>query len=166
MATDSTPISATVTLTERDLSDGIAAMSPFARLRWVIVGLLLVANLIAWRMGSLASGDTLKAQIVTFIAFVAFAFFGPRMSARRQLAAMQKAGELEVTYTFDADAVTIRSAASTGTTPYRGLTKVVRGKSALLLYTAPQVARIVPLRAFSDEDRARVLAWLPDRRPT
>jgi hypothetical protein len=74
---------------------------------------------------------------------------------------MQKAGELEVTYTFDDTGVTIASAASTSTTPYRDLTKVVRGKTTLLFFTAPQVARIVPLRAFSDEDRARVLAWLP-----
>jgi hypothetical protein len=154
-------ITATTTLTEHDLSDGIAAMSTFSRIRWLIVALLLLANLIAWRTGALASGDTLKAQLVTFIAFVAFAFFGPRLNARRQLAAMQKAGELEVTYTFDETAVTIASAASTTTTPYAQLTKVVRGKSTLLLYTAPQVARIVPLRAFSDVDRERVLAWLP-----
>lgn len=156
-----TSVRATVTLTERDLSDGLAAMSMFSRVRWLIVALLLVANVVAWRTGALASGDTLKAQLVTFIAFVAFAFFGPRMNARRQLAAMQKAGELEVTYTFDDTGVTIASAASTSTTPYRDLTKVVRGKTTLLFFTAPQVARIVPLRAFSDEDRARVLAWLP-----
>jgi hypothetical protein len=156
-----TSVRATVTLTERDLSDGLAAMSMFSRVRWLIVALLLVANVVAWRTGALASGDTLKAQLVTFLAFVAFAFFGPRMNARRQLAAMQKAGELEVTYTFDESGVTIASAASTSTTAYRDLSKIVRGKTTLLLYAAPRIARIVPLRAFSEEDRARVLAWLP-----
>jgi hypothetical protein len=163
MSHDPTPVSATVTLTEQDLAGGIAAMSVFHRLRWLIVALLVVLNVVAWRTGSLASSETVKVQVVTFVAFVAFAFLGPRLNARRQLAAMQKANELEVTYLFDEAGVTIRSPASESTVPYRDLIKVVRGKTAVLLYTAPQVARIVPLRAFSDEDRARVLAWLPAR---
>lgn len=161
MPNDAKTISAKVTLTEQDLADGIITMSVFHKIRWLIVALLVVVNIVAWRTGALMSRDTLTAQVITFVAFVGFAFWGPRLSARRQLAAMAKAGEVDVTYTFDAEGVTINSSGGATSMAYRELVKIVRGKSALLLYTAPQVARVVPLRAFSDEDRARVLAWLP-----
>lgn len=164
MSNDAKPVSVKVTLTEQDLADGITAMSVFHKVRWLIVALLVVVNVVAWRTGALASRDTLGAQVITFVVFVGFAFWGPRLSARRQFAAMTKAGELDVTYTFDAEGVTIHSSGGATSVAYRELVKVVRGKAALLLYTARQVARVVPLRAFSDEDRARVLAWLPSSR--
>jgi hypothetical protein len=156
------PVVATLTLTEKDLEDAIVDMSIFFRLRKGLFAVFVIMAVFGWAVGGQAlSAGTIVPQVITFLAFGAFVFLTPRRNARLQLQALTAAGDANVTYRFDDEGVTIRSAGATASIAYRRLTKIRRGKTALLLYTTEQIANIVPLRAFSEGELPRVLAFLP-----
>jgi hypothetical protein len=126
-----------------------------------VLGLYALIILFAWRGLMTFSRGVAIPQLLLGLGYVLFMFLAPRLNARRQLRAMARAGDTNVTYRFDGEGITIRSAGATSTLAYRRLVKVVQGRTALLLYTTDHVANIVPLRAFSADELARLRAFLP-----
>ena len=155
------PVVATITLTVRDLEAAIIDMSWTFRLRKVALGFFALMVLFTWRGVMEFSPGVAVPQLLVGAGYVLFMFLGPRLSARRQLRAIARAGDTNVTYRFDDEGITIRSAGATSALAYRRLVKVVQGRTALLLYTTDHVANIVPLRAFSADELARLRAFLP-----
>src|SRR5262249_36944173 len=105
-------------------------------------------------------------QLVFTAAFVGTLFVAPRLTARRILRALTKAGDGDVTYRFDPEGGTIRASGSTTSFAYRARTKAREGKTAFLLYPNPLVANIVPKRAFSAEGMERVRSYITANVPT
>lgn len=160
------PVVATIALTQQDLAAGIVEMSVLFRIRGAFLGLVVLMDIFLWRTGGQMTSGVVVPQLLTFMGFAALTYLSPWLNARRQLQALIRAGDVNVTYRFDDEGITIRSAGATSSVAYRRLVKVRRGKTALLLYTTPHIANIVPLRAFSADELARVLAFLPpDAKP-
>jgi hypothetical protein len=98
-------------------------------------------------------------------AFAALMFYIPRASARSLLLSLVRAGDNRVFYRFDAEGVTIRAAGSTSSFAYRTVIRSRETGTAFLLYATPEVASIVPKRAFAAGDLERVRALLGSQVP-
>lgn len=155
-------VTGSLELEERDLRAAVVDLSGLFRAR------LAIALIIAASYGSLmvmggGNGWGQNVQLIVFgVLFVGFLWVSPALSARRLLRAIAKGGDRHASYRFDAEGVTIRTAGTTSSIAYRSLVESREGKTALLLYVAPNVANIVPKRAFSDEDLPRVRLWLAE----
>jgi hypothetical protein len=163
-AMQDSPIIGRVGLTEADLRRPIVEMSLWTRLRWGYVALWIAfGSVLVQGQGPVT--DWLP-QMIAMGVFAGFLFYRPWLAARRSLAALVRAGDSEVIYRFDEDGVTIRASGSTTTFAYRTLTKVKEGTTALLLYSDPAVASIIPKRAFAPADLERVRALVaPHAKP-
>jgi hypothetical protein len=155
------PVVATIALTAQDLESAAVDVSWVFRVRKLLLALFVLMVFVTWRGMVHPSLGVLVPQLLVGVGYVAFLFVAPRLAARRQLRVMARAGDTNVTYRFDDEGITIRSAGATSTLAYRRLVKVVQGRTALLLYTTDQVANLVPLRAFSADELARLRAFLP-----
>jgi hypothetical protein len=148
-----------VELEETDLRTAILDMSGLLRGRVAITVILALCFVSVLSVG--AEGWGTKVQLLVLPAlFLGLLWVSPVLSARRLLRAIAKGGDRHASYRFDDESVTMRTAGSTMTISYRSLVEYREGKTAFLLYTAPNVANIVPTRAFPPEGVARVRALL------
>jgi hypothetical protein len=154
------PVVATITLTRPDITAGLVEASVVLRMRWACLAIILLMNAVLWRSGGVYSdGGWTEGLIV--VGFALYTIVMPWLGARRQLAHLTRAGDANVTYRFDEEGLTTRSAGATSSVAYRRIVKVRQGKKSLLIYETDQVAGIVPLRAFSADELARIQAFLP-----
>lgn len=153
---------ATIELTEGDVRAGLIELGGGVwRLGAIIAVVAGVFLTFAGRNGGLLSPVALAPVAVMVVLYATFSFLIPSRNAKSQIDILKRAGDTNVTYRFDNNGFTIRSASTTASVAYRGLVKTRRGKSTLLLFTTGQIAQLVPLRAFTTDERARVLAFLP-----
>jgi hypothetical protein len=154
------PIVGTIELEERDLR------AAFIELSWILRARFGIVFILAFSYGSLAlmapeaRGQLIQPPFILSVVFAAVLFVSPRLRARKLLEAIAKGGDRRASYRFDDEGVTFRTAGSTMTSAYRSLVEYAEGKTAFLIYGSPGVANIVPKRAFSPEELARVRAWL------
>jgi hypothetical protein len=153
------PVVATISLTEEDIRAGIIESSGLYRARWLVALLLIGESVLLPALG--IPFTSISSLLIGAVVFAAFTFLMPWRSARRQVGRLRAAGDTNVTYRFDAEGLTTRSAGASSTVAYRRLVKTKVGKKTLLLSFHDHVANIIPLRAFSGDELARVLAFLP-----
>jgi hypothetical protein len=155
----SEPVVGTVQLTKNDLLGPLTQLSWLFRARVGISFILFFSVAVLWFAAAGRSAAQFLPQLLFGGLFTAYLFIAPRITAHRVFAAIARAGDTNASYRFDQDGVTIRSAGSTTSFAYRKLVQVREVKTALLLYTTPQIANIVPKRAFSVDglDRLRAL---------
>jgi len=159
---DAVPVIATIALTEADIRAGLADMAGGIWQRGVFMAVLVGAYVaFAGSSGMLNSPAAIAPVAFLVLVWAAFSFLIPSRNAKIQIEVLMRAGNTNVTYRFDSEGITIQSANATTNFSYRGLVRTRRGKHALLLYTNGQIAQLVPLRAFTAEERTRVLAFLP-----
>jgi hypothetical protein len=154
------PILGTLELDEADLRAGIVQSSGVLRAR---LGIVLVVAFCYSMLGLMNGGVPLTQNLPSMLvgaAFVAVLFASPRWRARQLLRALAAGGDRHASFRFDAEGVTYRTAGSTTTTSYRSLVEYRETKSSFLVYASPGIANIVPKRAFSPSDVARVGALL------
>jgi hypothetical protein len=150
-----------VEMKTEDVLPALRAMTSLFRLRHLFTGaviLLLVLSIAGNRSMGL---QQLLPMVFLSVGFPAFLYLTPRILATRIVRAMTRQGDAQVFYRFDADGVTIRSAGATASLAYRVLVKTREIDNAFLLYTTPQLANIVPKRAFTPQDLDRLRALLP-----
>jgi hypothetical protein len=161
MAEEENVITGHVELQEADLRSAILEASAMFRRRWwyvVAAGALLLGGPATGR--GLPPLRSMAPSLAGCAAFLALLFIAPRLSARRALNALTKAGDANVYYRFDPEGVTIRAPGSTAAFAYRTVNRVREGKQTLLLYGLGGVANMVPKRAFAPAELARVSALL------
>ena len=155
--TDPSVIVGTVRLTERELRTPIVEMSWLYRWRRIITVIAAI------NVGSFTfMGASLRENYQPLLClgvFLALLYAGPWIAARRILRALTRGGDADVSYRFDDEGVTVRSAGATASFAYRRLIKAREGSTAFLLYCSPMVANIVPKSAFAagEVDRVRAL---------
>jgi hypothetical protein len=155
----SEPTVGSVELEETDLRPALIDMSALLRGR-VAITLVLAACYVSIAAVAVDSWSS-KVQMFIFPTFfLGILWVSPFLSARRLLRAIEKAGDRHAHFRFDDDGVTMRRAGATSTFTYRTLVEYREGRTAFLLYTSPNVANIVPKRAFTPEGLARVSALL------
>jgi hypothetical protein len=158
-------VDARVTLTAQDLELGHQEMPEnvlLRRLRAVFLasGLVFLATRISW--AGLRASSLVQVLPFTFLALV-YWWLVRRAGPGRRWAAALRPGEDEMRYRFDADGIRISSIRSDFSLRYEAVHRYVEGKSALLLYTQPRIAQIIPKRAFSAEQLERIRSWLSER---
>ena len=159
---EAVPVIATIELTEGDVRAGLIELGGGVwRLGAVVAVVAGVFLTFAGRNGRLLSPAAIAPVAVMVVLYATFSFLIPSRNAKNQIDVLKRAGDTNVTYRFDDDGFTIRSASATASVAYRALGKTRRGKSTLLLFTTGQIAQLVPLRAFTTDESARVLAFLP-----
>jgi YcxB-like protein len=156
MPTDDGVINGSIAIDEADLLQGINALSAYFRLRWFFVASLVVmaAGLVV--SGAVGSGGPWFPSGALYSFLCVWAFVAPKLAARRILRGLVKAGDNQVLYRFDAEGGTIRASGSTSTFAYRVLTRVRESRTTLLLTVGTGSTAIVPKRAFSPDDLARL----------
>ncbi|HVU51319.1 MAG TPA: YcxB family protein [Polyangia bacterium] len=152
-------ITGALELEARDLHAAIIDASWLLRARFGIAAFLAFSyGMLAFT--SHAPASQMFGPILCGAVLVASLFVTPRLRARKLLEALAKGGDRHASYRFDADGVTFRTAGSTTTSAYRSIGEYREGEAAFLLYHSPGVAHIIPKRAFSPGDVARVRALL------
>jgi hypothetical protein len=152
-------VTGSLELEERDLHAGIVDTSWFLRARFAI------AAIVAFSYGAVVLGShaPLSQNIGSMLpgaVLVLALFVSPGMRARRLLESLAKGGDRHASFRFDAEGITFRTAGSTTTSAYRSIAEYREGKTAFLVYHSPGVANVIPKRAFSPGDLARVSALL------
>jgi hypothetical protein len=156
MSSDDGVINGSIAITESDLAQGIAALSAYFRLRWFLV-LMFVAMVVGVAASGMAdSGSRWAPSGAAFGFLCVWAFIAPKLTARKILRGLVKAGDNQVLYRFDAEGGTIRASGSTTTFAYRVLTRVRESPTTLFLTVGTATTSIVPKRAFSPDDLARL----------
>jgi YcxB-like protein len=152
-------VTGTLELEERDLHAGIVDSSWFLRARFAIAAILAFSyGTVAFTSHAPVSqmlGQMLPGAVLVLVLFVT-----PGMRARRLLESLAKGGDRHASFRFDGDGVTFRTAGSTTTSAYRSISEYREGKASFLVYHSPGVANVIPKRAFSPGDLARVSALL------
>jgi hypothetical protein len=154
------PIVGTLQFEESDLVPAMVAMSSLYRDR---VPLAIFVGIGAASATFVFPHDLAMRALPSFVAFAAMlaaTFVAPRYAARRAMRRMAEVGDTNVTYRFDAEGITIRSAGATASFAYRKVHRFREIDTAFLLYAQPRIAQIVPKRAFSAEDLAEVRSLL------
>jgi len=146
-------------LEERDLHAAILDTS------WLLRARFGIAAILAFSYGTLAFMGHAHLQdlfgpLLCGAVLVAALFVTPNLRARKLLEALAKGGDRRASFRFDGEGVTFRTAGSTTTSAYRSIAEYREGKAAFLVYHSPGVANVVPKRAFSPADLARVSALL------
>jgi hypothetical protein len=154
---ETAPVIGSIEMDEKVLTPAIAQMSPLYRLRWLVP---LWGTFFVVFMALGTSPRTMAVPMAFTVVVLALLLITPRLTARRLVEAIARGGDRHVSYRFDDEGITIRAAGATTTFAYRKLVRVREIKTALLLYTTHQIANIIPKRAFSDSDLARVRAFL------
>ena len=155
------PIFGSARLTEAEVREALAS-SPFMRYRWLT--LLLSATLTAvmvFRDGGIRVDrwpDILVIGLV-FAVLSATVLLAPRTQARKMLKEMD-ANRGEADYRFDADGITIRAPGTSSSVSWRIITSYRETPHTFLVYTSPNLANIVPKRAFNAADVDAVRALL------
>ncbi len=155
MSAEEQVITGSVAITEADLAQGIGALSTYYRLRWFIL-LAFLAMLGALRATATVPVQQWGAYAAIFGLFCVWVFFSPRLAARKLLRVLVKAGDNQVLYRFDAEGGTVRASGATTTFAYRVLTRVRESRATLFLTIGAGSTSLVPKRAFSPEDLARL----------
>jgi hypothetical protein len=154
------PATGSLELNETDLRSALLDMSGLLRARVAITLILAFSSFSVFAMGG-NDGWGAKIQLLAIpMFFMGALWLTPYLSARRLLTAIARGGDKNASYRFDDESFTARTAGSTMTSAYRSLVEYREGRTAFLLYTAPNVANIVPKRAFTPEALARVRALL------
>jgi hypothetical protein len=162
MGADPGAVVGTIELEERDLTAALLQMSPLFRLRHLLAAAVVLLTVLSATGGGVSELYKLLPGVLVCGSFVAFSYLMPRFMAKKMLRAQTRAGDATVSYRFDADGVALRAAGATASFAYRTLVRTRETESALLLYTNPYIANIVPKRAFSPEDLERVRRLLPE----
>jgi hypothetical protein len=150
-------VEGSIEMHERDIASAILQMSLIYRARWPAV---LWAAFYAVHVSLGGTPNQVVLPVLVCGMIVVFLFVQPRLTARRLVQSIARGGDRKVSYRFDAEGLTITTAGSTTTFAYQKLVRVREVKSALLLYANPRIANIVPKRAFSEGELARVRALL------
>jgi hypothetical protein len=153
---DGVVINGSIAITEADLVQGIAALSAYFRLRWFLIAVFGVMILALGASGMAGSGSQWAPSGAVFGFLCVWAFIAPKLGARKILRGLVKAGDNQVLYRFDAEGGTIRASGSSTTFAYRVLTRVRESPTTLLLTVGTASTSIVPKRAFSPDDLARL----------
>jgi YcxB-like protein len=156
MSSDDDVINGSIAITEADLVQGIAALSAYFRLRWFLVAMFVVMAVVLAASGMAGSGSQWAPSGGAFGFLCVWAFIAPKLTARKILRGLVKAGDNQVLYRFDADGGTVRASGSTTTFAYRVLTRVRESPTTLLLTVGTASTSIVPKRAFSPADLTRL----------
>ena len=125
-----------------------------------LAALLVPTNLILF-----VNNDTSTAQNLTPLSVLMLVWLVvPHISARRQVATRAALCE-PATYSFDAEGFRIKGQSFSSTSAWSNITRVQETKSAILLYSGPQIAQVVPKRFFPTEAdlttwRSAVSAWI------
>jgi hypothetical protein len=152
-------ISGTLELEESDLHAAIIDTSPLLRARFAIAAVLALSYVLLAFVAHAARRD-MVGPIICGAVLAGTLFLTPKVRARQLLEALTKGGDRHASFRFDGEGVTFRTAGSTTTSAYRSLVAYREGKTAFLVYQSPGVANVIPKRAFSPEDVARVSARL------
>jgi hypothetical protein len=151
-------ITGSLELEERDLQAAIVDSSWLLRARFGIAAILAFSFGMGIFVTHVPAREMLSPIICGAVLVTVF-FVTPRTRARKLLESLAQGGDRRASYRFDEEGVTLRTAGSTSTAAYRALTEYRDGKSAFLIYQAG-VAHVIPKRAFSPRDLARVSARL------
>ena len=152
-------VTGSLELEERDLHTAIIDTSWFLRARFAIAAILAFSyGMLAF--ASHAPTSQMFGPILCGAVLVSMLFVAPRMRARKLLESLAKGGDRHASFRFDGDGVTFRTAGSTTTSAYRSIAEYSEGKTSFLVYHSPGVANVIPKRAFSPGDLARVSALL------
>jgi hypothetical protein len=142
-----------VTVTESDVARGLAQLSLFRR-RWLY--LAAAALLVAFFLGlGHAKLSTLTPFLVFTALFQGYLFLGPRLMAKRTVAAMP---DRTVRYRLDARELTITTTGSAVTRSWNRLTQFREDDTAFLIWVGPYAVQVIPKRAFSQGG----VVWLRD----
>jgi hypothetical protein len=160
MADGDEVISGSIAITETDLVQGIVALSAYFRLRWFFLVVFVAMGGVLAASGMSGSGGQWAPSAVCFGFLCVWSFLAPKLAARKILRGLVKAGDNQVLYRFDAEGGTIRASGSSTTFAYRVLTRVRESPTTLLLTVGTASTSIVPKRAFSPGDLARVQQFL------
>lgn len=146
-----------VELTEQDVVDGFRAIPAQrnAPLAIALFGAVFLVHI--WGGSTDGIYKVLAASGVGLILLFAVRM-GMRRGWRRAYNTMSVAGGIE--YTFTPGTVEINTAKANSRFRYDGLYRYHVTKTTLLLYTSSQVAQIVPVRAFTQDELASVRGWL------
>jgi hypothetical protein len=152
-------ITGTLELEERDMHAAIIDSS------WLLRARFGIAAILAFSYGMLfftsrVNVNQMFGPVLCGAVLVATLFVTPRTRARKLLESLAKGGDRHASYRFDGEGLTFRTAGSTTTSAYRTIAEYREGKAAFLVYHSPGVAHVIPKRAFSPEDLARVSARL------
>lgn len=146
-------------LTEDDLVKGHRELpSPFKMFWWMQIGaapvLLMFYN---WTDFDLAS----LLPVAIFVLF--FAWFlrilGPKSRGRKHFAALSPQ-ERQVEYEFNPSSYRAATLVSEGRHQYGGLHRFIDGPSTFILYVSPQIAHLIPKRAFDAQGVDQISEWL------
>jgi hypothetical protein len=154
------PVNGSVELNEVDLRTALLDMSGLLRARVAITLILAISFAGIFTMSGNEGWALKLQQLILPTVFLVVLWVSPYVSARRLLAVIAKGGDKHASYRFDDESVTLRTAGATTTIAYRSLVDYRDGRTAILLYTTPNVANIVPKRAFTPETLARVQTLL------
>jgi hypothetical protein len=156
MPTDDGVINGSIAITEADLTQGIAALSTYFRLRWffLVLFVAMIGGLVASGMDG--AGGRWVPSGACFGFFCVWAFIAPKLAARKVLRGLVKGGDTQVLYRFDAEGGTIRASGSTTTFAYRVVTRVRESPATIFLTVGAGSTSLVPKRAFSPEDLGRL----------
>jgi hypothetical protein len=160
MPSEDEVITGSVAITEADLVRGIGDHSAFYRLRWFIAVMFVAAAAVVILLGS--SGPLAQwAPTGSCLGLVCvWAFVAPKFAAKKILGQLVRAGDNQVFYRFDGEGGTIRASGSTTTFAYRVVTRVRESATTLFVTVGNASTSIVPKRAFSPADLARLQAVL------
>jgi hypothetical protein len=143
-----------VVVNAADIAGAIAEL-PLFRRKWSYLAgaALLVALLMGLGHASLSS---VTPFLVLTAIFQGYMFVGPRVMARRTLAAMP---DHAIRYRADADELTIATTGSTVTRSWERITRMLEKPAAFLIWVGPGAVQVIPKRAFKERD----LTWLREQ---
>jgi hypothetical protein len=153
-------INGSIGITEADLTRGIQDHSAFFRLRWFMLVMFAAASAVVLFSGMAVPLSQFAPQGLCFAFICTWAFVSPRLSARKMLRTLVKAGDNQILYRFDAEGGTVRASGATSTFAYRVLTRVRESATTLHLTFGSGATTLIPKRAFSPADLARLQALL------
>jgi hypothetical protein len=147
-------------LTEKDLRDGITAMSPMIGARWLLLGFCMLLFVIPVAAGG---GRKMVVEWAPMVAYGAillgFVFTWAGRSARKMLRSL-RALDGDIHFRFDRDGMTMVAPGCTVTLAYRIIPRFRETPEAFLIYGSTRTANIVPKRSFAAADVPRISALL------
>jgi hypothetical protein len=146
-------------LTEKDLRDGITAMSPMIGARWLLLGFWMLLFVIPLAAGGGKVVVDWAPMIASGAILLGFLFTWAGRSARKMLRSL-RALDGDIHFRFDRDGMTMVAPGSTVTIAYRVIPRFRETPDAFLIYDNTMTAHIVPKRSFATADVPRISALL------
>jgi hypothetical protein len=153
-------VAVSVSLSESDVYVATKEMPEQVRVRgFLLIAAALGAGVTTLTNPALSFWKAVLAAGLPTALILLVAIHAERRAARKLIAHLGEAGR-NIRYSFGVHGFEMQSAHGRAELEYAGLHHYAITKHALLLYTAPRVAQIIPRRAFMPDQLQQVEQWL------